>query len=216
MQVCTWSWLTPPAWVSTTPHPAAVATRPEPTSPLRGEAMLCTASGRTHLPLRGEAVLRAPLPNPLPFGERGFQQLAWKVARRDVPVRFLFQRRLDLAADRKLRDRAARMEPAAFGRVDRRGDLALEQDGLAARLELGVRVRDRAQQDLGVWMQRVVVNLSTVRDLDDLAEVHDRHAVADVAHYGEVVGDEQIRELVLVLQVLEQVHDLRLNRYVQG
>src|SRR5713226_4852044 len=132
-----------------------------------------------------------------------------------MPVRLLLQRRLDLAADRKLRDRAARVEPAAFRRVDRRWDLALEQDGLAARLELGVRVRDRAQQNLGVWVERVVVNLSAVRDLDDLAEVHDRHPVADVAHHGEVVGDEEIRELELVLQVLEQVHDLGLNRYVQ-
>src|SRR5260370_26613970 len=145
----------------------------------------------------------------------GFLQLSWEGARRDVTVSLLLQRRLDLAADRKLGDRAARVEPAALGRVDRRGDLALEQDGLAVRLELGVRVWDRAQQDLRVWMERVVVDLSAARDLDDLAEVHDRHAVADVAYHGEVVGDEQVRELELVLQVLEQVHDLGLNRHVQ-
>ena len=36
-------------------------------------------------------------------------------------------------------------------------------------------------------------------DLDDLAEVHHRHAVADVLDDGQVVGDEQVRQAELVL-----------------
>ena len=53
-------------------------------------------------------------------------------------------------------------------------------------------------------------------DLDQLAEIHHRHAVADVLHHGEVVGDEQVGEAELALQVLQQVDDLRLDRDVEG
>ena len=43
--------------------------------------------------------------------------------------------------------------------------------------------------------------------LDDPAEVHDGEAVGDVAHHGQVVGDEQVRDPELVTQVGEQVAD---------
>ena len=54
------------------------------------------------------------------------------------------------------------------------------------------------------------------RDLDDLAEVHHRDAMADVLDHCEVVRDEQIREVELRLQVHQQVDDLRLHRHVQS
>jgi hypothetical protein len=53
------------------------------------------------------------------------------------------------------------------------------------------------------------------RDLDQLAEIHDRDAVADVLHHREVVGDEEIGEAEALLQVLQQVDDLRLDRHVE-
>ena len=52
-------------------------------------------------------------------------------------------------------------------------------------------------------------------DLADLAEVHDDDAVADVLHHREVVRDEDQREAVALLHVLEQVEDLRLHRHVE-
>jgi hypothetical protein len=39
--------------------------------------------------------------------------------------------------------------------------------------------------------------------------------VGDVADHAEIVGDEHVRELELVLQVFEQVEDLRLDRDVE-
>ena len=54
-----------------------------------------------------------------------------------------------------------------------------------------------------------------VADLDDLAEVHHRDLVADVAHDGQVVRDEHVREAELVLQVLEQVDHAGLDRHVE-
>ena len=53
------------------------------------------------------------------------------------------------------------------------------------------------------------------RDLDDRAQVHHGDAVGDVADDGEVVRDEQVGERELLLQLLEQVDDLRLDRDVE-
>ena len=52
-------------------------------------------------------------------------------------------------------------------------------------------------------------------ELDDLAEVHHRDAVGDVADDGEVVGDEEVGEVELLLQLHEQVQDLGLDRHVE-
>ncbi len=64
-------------------------------------------------------------------------------------------------------------------------------------------------------MQRPVVERLLVGDLDQLAQIHHRDAVADVLHHGEVVGDEQIGEAEALLQILQQVDDLRLDRDVE-
>ena len=56
---------------------------------------------------------------------------------------------------------------------------------------------------------------SAARDLDELAAVHHDHAVADVADRREVVGDEQVREPELLLQVAQQVQDLRAHGHVE-
>ena len=54
-----------------------------------------------------------------------------------------------------------------------------------------------------------------MRDLDDAAEIHDGDAVGDVAHHGEIVGDEDVGEPQPLLQLHEQVHHLRLDRHVE-
>jgi hypothetical protein len=40
-------------------------------------------------------------------------------------------------------------------------------------------------------------------DLDDLAQIHDRDAVADVLDHREVVGDEEVGEAELALQIAQ-------------
>ncbi len=52
-------------------------------------------------------------------------------------------------------------------------------------------------------------------DLDDLAEVHDRHPVADVLDHRQVVGDEQVGQPEPRPQVGQQVEDLGLDRHVE-
>ena len=64
-------------------------------------------------------------------------------------------------------------------------------------------------------MARVGVDLVAVGQLHDLAQVHDRHTVADVLDDPQVVRDEEVGQAELLLQVLQQVDDLRLDRDVE-
>ena len=64
-------------------------------------------------------------------------------------------------------------------------------------------------------MQGILVETIRRRHLDDLAQVHDDDSVRDVPDDREIMSDEQEGEIELVLQLLEQIHDLRLNRDVQ-
>ena len=64
-------------------------------------------------------------------------------------------------------------------------------------------------------MLRRAEDLVRLGDLDELAAVHHGDAVADVADRREVVGDEEVREPELGLQVAQQVQDLRAHRDVE-
>ena len=87
------------------------------------------------------------------------------------------------------------MEAAARWRTHGAWDLARD-DLLAARgFQLGVGDRHGCQQRLGVGMQRILVELVAGRDLDNAPEVHHGDAVADVAHDGKIVGDEDVGEV---------------------
>jgi hypothetical protein len=65
-------------------------------------------------------------------------------------------------------------------------------------------------------MARVLVQLRDRRQLDELAQVHHAHPVADVLDDRQVVGNEQVGQLELVAQLDEQVEDLGLDRDVEG
>ena len=64
-------------------------------------------------------------------------------------------------------------------------------------------------------MLRLRVDLIPLRELDDLAQVHDHHPVGDVADDVQVVRDEHVRQPEVLLQVLQQVEDLRLHEDVE-
>ena len=94
------------------------------------------------------------------------------------------------------------------------GRLALHQRAeIEARVGIGH--RHRRQQRLGVGMQRVAEQLARRRQLDQAAGAHHGDAVGDVVDHGEVVRDEQVGEAELLLQVLQQIEDLRLDRHVE-
>src|SRR3954465_14701192 len=64
-------------------------------------------------------------------------------------------------------------------------------------------------------MLRLAVEIVPRPKLDGAAEVHDHHAVRDMADDVPIVGDEDVGGPEVVLQVLEQVEDLRLDRDVE-
>jgi hypothetical protein len=64
-------------------------------------------------------------------------------------------------------------------------------------------------------MARVLEQDRGLRELDDLAEVHDGDALAHRAHHREVVRDEQVRERERVLQAAEELQHTRLNGHVE-
>ncbi len=50
---------------------------------------------------------------------------------------------------------------------------------------------------------------------DNLAQIHDRNAIAHVTDDRDVVRDQDIRQIVLLLQFHQQVQNLRLDRNIQ-
>ena len=110
---------------------------------------------------------------------------------------------------------AARMEGAAGGRLA--GSATSPFSRMRRRCALAPRIGDRhgREQRLGVGMARPGVELVGRRALDDPADIHDRHAVADVLDHAEVVADEQVGQPELLLQVLQQVQGLGPDADVQ-
>jgi len=60
-------------------------------------------------------------------------------------------------------------------------------------------------------MQRVSVKLIAVGYFDNFSQIHNRDTVADIAHHGKVVGDEQISEAHFFPEFLKENDDLCLD-----
>ena len=134
----------------------------------------------------------------------------------DEPSRFdLGERRVHGGARFRPGDRTPRVEAAPARHGERAGGVAAEDDSLAGGLHVRIGHRDGCQQGDGVGVQRAAVQVVGRRQLDEAAEVHHADAVGDVADDGEVVGDEHERQVEPLLEVDEQVDDLRLDRDVE-
>ena len=75
---------------------------------------------------------------------------------------------------------------------------------------------DRRQEPPRVRVMGPVVDVASVAGLDDLAGVHHLDVVAMLGHHAEVVRDDHDGGVELLLQPVEQVEDLRLDRHVEG
>ena len=51
---------------------------------------------------------------------------------------------------------------------------------------------------------------------DHIPVLHDVYAVSHVAHDAQIVGDQQNGHAQRLLQIFEQLQNLRLHRYVKG
>src|ERR1044071_5228275 len=98
------------------------------------------------------------------------------VTRNAVSVREI-ERRLHLTTKR-LAIGAARMKSATGWRIHRAGHIALQHNALL--LSTRLRQRHGGKQSPCIRMFSVPVNGFARGDFDDLAQVHDRHSMADV------------------------------------
>src|SRR5918993_1064189 len=74
----------------------------------------------------------------------------------------------------------------------------------------------RGQEELGVRMSRRDQHTLRRTQLHLLAGISDRNPIAEIASQPDVVGNEEHRNARIILEVLEQVHDLCLNTDVEG
>jgi hypothetical protein len=119
---------------------------------------------------------------------------------------------LDLPTD-VLGDRAAWMEAATLGKLGDLRRFALE-GRLSEHLALA-HTRRRRQQRPRVGMPGIGEYRTCGAGLDDAAEVHDQHALADVTDDREIVRDADQRQPKLPTEIREQVEDRRLHRGVE-
>jgi hypothetical protein len=138
--------------------------------------------------------------------EIGVQQAAHRLAAAD---RIELRRRVRTRLERL---RAARREPAAAerGRQWRNGARNCRE-----RLAALARAGKRLHQQLRVRMARRAKEFLARRDLDDLSGVHQRDPMRHPLHDPEVVRDQQHPHPALLLQPLQQLEDLRLDRHVE-
>ena len=108
------------------------------------------------------------------------------------------------------------MEGASGRRVQGAGDLAGHGDALVGAGLDGIRHGNGRDQGAGVGVERTLVDLVRTGQLDHVAEVHDRDPVGNMAHDEEVVGDEEVGQVELLLELVKHVDDLGLDRDVQG
>src|SRR5262245_44671112 len=98
--------------------------------------------------------------------------------------------------------RAAAVEAADIRvRIDRTHGLAAPPQASAA---VALRARNRRHQRLRVWMQWAFEHLARRPELDDLAEVHHQHAIAQQAYDAQIVRHEEIADAELRLQFREE------------
>src|SRR6266481_10144863 len=124
----------------------------------------------------------------------------------------LGERRLDPGAN-VFGEGTARAEAATRRRIDRIGRIALDRRlmGALARIH---RWPGREQRSR-IGMLRVAVDRLDGAQLDDLAEIHHHHTVAEILHDIEVVADEEVGEAELGLEIDQHVQHLRLDRLVE-
>ena len=83
----------------------------------------------------------------------------------------------------------------------------------AFRMRIGQ--RNGGKQRAGIWMKRMTVQCFGIRQLDNLPQMNDRDAVADEAHHAQIVGNKQIGQSTLTLELGEQIENLRTDGDVQ-
>ena len=121
--------------------------------------------------------------------------------------------RLRSAAFRSVR--TAVCEPASLRWIHRRHQFSFHELPFSLFLS-GRKLRCCGEQCLGIRVSPVSVNGITGSPLHDFAEIHHNDLITDELDDIQIVGNEQISQFELILQILEKIDDLSLNGHIQG
>ena len=80
----------------------------------------------------------------------------------------------------------------------------------------GIDDGDRPHQAVRVRMERPAEQHLAGTGFHDAPPVHDRHPRAEESDHREIVGDEEVRKVVLALELAEEIQHLSLDRDVEG
>ena len=67
-----------------------------------------------------------------------------------------------------------------------------------------------------IGVTRIIENLINIADFNDLPGIHDIYIISDFCNYAQIVGNVYDREFHLILNGLDELKDLGLNRYIQS
>ena len=81
-------------------------------------------------------------------------------------------------------DGTAGMKATAVRGVGGAGNITFEDDALARFLDLRVGYGDSRQEGFGIGVERLAIKVIARRQFHDFAEIHNRHAIGDVADHG--------------------------------
>ena len=112
-----------------------------------------------------------------------------------------------------LHEGAAAVEFAAQRAVEEARHLAFERDAIGPGIGIGLGIGGKQRQPIG--MAGAGEDGLGRSYLHEAAEIHDRHAVGDMAHHVQIMGDDEHGEAEGLAQVVEQVQHLALHRDVE-
>ncbi len=87
-------------------------------------------------------------------------------------------------------------------------DVSLKNNPLSRTLNLRIGDGNSGEKRSGIRVKRIFIEDCRFGNLHDHAQIHDGHAGTDVADNGKVVGDKEIGQSELILEIVEEVQNL--------
>lgn len=108
---------------------------------------------------------------------------------------------------------ATGMEAAALGRIGGRGDIALKH--YAVHLYIGIGMRDRREESLGIGVEGVLEDVLLVTELNHSTKIHNAYLIRDELNYRQIVRNEEVGKVHRLLKLLQKIDYLCLNGNVE-
>ena len=111
---------------------------------------------------------------------------------------------------------ASVMEGTAGRPVGKAGHFTSHRHPLSLGFHFRICYRHRAEQGLGVGMERIPVQLLTFRDLHHPSQIHHQYPVADMFYHCQIMSNKQVGKSQAGLKLFQKIDDLGLDGYVKS